>query len=217
MRTSYYYYYIPTKKFTSREIAHLLISLLVLTIAFSFAFSDFFITRNISALAYIFPIALVAVATGFLLHELMHKIVAQKYGCWAEYRAFPFGLLLALLMSIAGFVFAAPGAVYIMGSVTKKENGKISLAGPLVNMAIAATCLPFVFVIPAGYIRSLTFMVYWANSFLAFFNMLPIPPFDGSKVFRWSLGIYIVSFVAVLVLAIPGFLVLSGRLSIPPF
>ncbi|MDI6855821.1 MAG: site-2 protease family protein, partial [Candidatus Thermoplasmatota archaeon] len=91
-------------------------------------------------LSSIFPIALLAVATGFLLHELMHKLVAQKYGCWAEYRAFPFGLVLALLMSAAGFVFAAPGAVYIMGSITKKENGKISLAGPLINIVIGAVC-----------------------------------------------------------------------------
>ncbi|MDI6887047.1 MAG: site-2 protease family protein [Candidatus Thermoplasmatota archaeon] len=156
-------------------------------------------------LSSIFPIALLAVATGFLLHELMHKLVAQKYGCWAEYRAFPFGLVLALLMSAAGFVFAAPGAVYIMGSITKKENGKISLAGPLINIVIGAVCLPFVFLIPQSYILNFIVMVYWVNSFLAFFNMLPIYPLDGSKVFRWNTGIYVISFVAALVLAIPGF------------
>ncbi len=125
---------------------------------------------------------------------------------------FPFGLMLALLVSLVGFVFAAPGAVYIMGSVSSKENGKISLAGPLINIIIATLCLPFVFIfvfiIPAGYILNFVFVVYWVNSFLALFNLLPIYPLDGSKVFRWNLGIYIISFMAALALAIPRFLIL---------
>ena len=54
-----------------------------------------------------------AVMTGFLLHELAHKWMAQKYGCWAEYRGNRNGLLLALLMGAVGFLIAAPGAVMV--------------------------------------------------------------------------------------------------------
>ena len=56
-------------------------------------------------------ISVVAVGTGFFLHELGHKLVAQKYGCFAEFRAFYFMLLFAFALSFFGFVFAAPGAV----------------------------------------------------------------------------------------------------------
>jgi len=41
--------------------------------------SEFFILIVLSA---------ITVGLGFLLHELAHKYVAQKYGCWAEFRAF---------------------------------------------------------------------------------------------------------------------------------
>ena len=40
------------------------------------------------------------------------------------------------------------------------------------------------------------------NAFLAFFNLLPIPPLDGSKIVTWKLPVYVVVMaVAVLELA----------------
>ena len=49
------------------------------------------------------------------------------------------GLLFALVTAFAvGFVFVAPGAVYIHGNYIKNsENGKISLAGPATNIILA--------------------------------------------------------------------------------
>jgi len=91
-----------------REIVHLVASLLVLTIAFSYP------STGIEALA----IAAIGVGSGFLLHELAHKFTAQRYGFVADYEASPIGLLLAIGLSIftnGGFVFAAPGAVMIRG------------------------------------------------------------------------------------------------------
>ena len=35
---------------------------------------------------------LIAVGPAFLLHEIGHKIVAKRHGCWAEFRADPKGL-----------------------------------------------------------------------------------------------------------------------------
>src|SRR3989338_9073468 len=64
-----------------------------------------------------FLLAFLTVGVGFLLHELAHKLVAQHYGCFAEFRAFDFYLWMAVLMSYFGFVFAAPGAVFITGPV----------------------------------------------------------------------------------------------------
>ncbi|MEK6892261.1 MAG: metalloprotease, partial [Nanoarchaeota archaeon] len=45
-----------------------------------------------------FVIASLTVGIGFLFHELGHKIVAQRYGCFAEFRSFDKMLLLAIGM-----------------------------------------------------------------------------------------------------------------------
>ena len=54
------------------------------------------------------------------------KILAQNYGCFAEFRSYNFMLLIAVFMSFFGFIFAAPGAVIISGPIGKRRNGKIS-------------------------------------------------------------------------------------------
>ena len=79
---------------------------------------------------------------GFLLHQLAHKFVAQKYGCVAEFRAFDQMLYLAVgLAFFVGFIFAAPGAVMIRGYVDRRKNGIISIAGPAVNIMLAVIFL----------------------------------------------------------------------------
>jgi Zn-dependent protease len=136
-----------------------------------------------------FVLALLTIGIGFVLHELMHKFVSEKYGFKAEFRMWPSGLGFALVSAlVAGIVFAAPGATYIMGyNINDRENGIISIAGPLTNVAIALIFLPFLLVntgnitlIEAGYLGS------YFNFFLATFNMLPIYVLDGAKVWRWN-------------------------------
>src|SRR5688500_15287049 len=48
--------------------------------------------------------------TGFALHEIGHKITAQHFGHWSEFRFSLPGLLLTLVVSYLGFLFGAPGA-----------------------------------------------------------------------------------------------------------
>src|SRR3989344_678639 len=85
-----------------------------------------------------FFISAIAVGLGFLLHELSHKVIAQKYGLKAEFRSFDEMLFLAVIMSFFGFVIAAPGAVMIKTiKFNEKQNGRISVAGPLTNLVLA--------------------------------------------------------------------------------
>ncbi len=170
---------------SEKEIKDILKAWLAISAAFgivlSSSFSGFYLN---------FVIAALTVGIGFLLHELGHKFVAQKYGCFAEFRSFDSMLLLAIAMSFFGFVLAAPGAVMISGRINKRKNGIISAAGPLVNIALALMFLALSFAgLPSLFklVASYGFMI---NSWLALFNMLPFWLFDGSKVLGWSKTAY---------------------------
>ena len=85
----------------------------------------------------------VTVGTGFILHEMAHKLVAIYYGAKARFRMWTQGLVFMLATSFIGVLFAAPGAVYIYGKkITGKENCNISLAGPLLNTGADAWLIP---------------------------------------------------------------------------
>jgi Zn-dependent protease len=171
-------------KFTSREIRDIIISMLVIAGAFAYIFSG----RNLNIFFYLIPVTLVSVGLGFVLHELSHKFVAVHYGFYAEYRMWVQGLILALVTAYFGFVFAAPGAVYIHGEyISREENGKISLAGPMTNVILAFIFMGIAFLFPSpSLIYLMGILGFMVNSFLALFNLIPISVFDGAKVFKWN-------------------------------
>jgi Zn-dependent protease len=151
-------------------------------------------------------VSLLTVGTGFVLHELMHKFTAERYGFWAEFRMWPYGILLALVTSMVGFIFAAPGATYISGSsISSRENGIISLAGPVTNVVVGVFFLPFL-LYGQGVLRDLGSIGFSVNTFLALFNMLPILPLDGAKVFGWNKPVWGVVFLPLLALLVWNFL-----------
>lgn len=197
-------------RFSREETKHLLISLLVLTLSFSFVLSNWtmFNIANETALfllVWYMPIALLAATTAFILHELSHKVVAQRYGMWAEYRYNKQGLLFALFFSfLVGIVWAAPGAVYISGYPTNEQNGKISIAGPALNIAVAAAFLGLSLVTGSLFIYIVARVVCFINIFLAAFNMLPLQMLnlDGHKVLRWNLHVFVLTYVAIIALGI---------------
>ncbi len=171
--------------FTKAEIRDLLKAWILLSLAFAIVFNGGF-SLGTSFLVLILVASLTA-GLGFVAHELSHKIVAIRMGCVAAFRANNGMLLLALLMSFFGFVFAAPGAVVIGGIVSPKRLGLISLAGPLANIVVALLFLPLVWVVPI--VGHLGFAI---NAWLALFNMLPIRGMDGSKVLPWNKPLYFV-------------------------
>ncbi len=190
-------------RFSRTELKHILLALAVLIIAFSIAFTQGLLGVTSFPTFFIgnLLLAAIAVPTGFLLHELGHKVTAQRYGCWAEFRAWTYGLLIALLTSFLGFLFAAPGAVRIEGRMTLRQYGRVSAAGPLVNLILGGPILGLWFLllviginvpISAGMsVLRLVGFVAFVNLLLGVFNMLPFPPLDGSKVLRWDRRAYI--------------------------
>ncbi len=175
-------------------------------LAISFAFTLIFMDRGIDALGYaefyvLFPITLMTVGLGFVLHELAHRYVARSYGAYAIFKAWPTGLMIMLALAVIGspFLFAAPGAVYIYSQyISRKENGIISIAGPITNLALGLFFAMLGF-LAAPFMGSDTLSIlafdalrigFRVNIFLGLFNMLPIFPLDGSKVIAWDKAIW---------------------------
>jgi Zn-dependent protease len=197
-------------RFTGRELRDLLLAWLALGVAFAL-----FLDRRALLSALESPgaeaativltslaRALITVGVGFLLHELAHKAVAVHFDQIAEFRADYNMLGLAILAGFAGFLFAAPGAVYHQGRISERENGLIAIAGPLTNVALAAAFLPLAFL--PGFVGSVGNLGVLVNVLLAAFNMIPFGPLDGRKVIAWSKVVYVAvtALVAGLVVAV---------------
>jgi Zn-dependent protease len=189
-------------KFSKTEIIHILISMIVLTIAFSFALSPTPPLGNLSIVLGNIPIAFLAIVSAFFCHEIAHKYVGQKYGYWSEFRMFPQGLLFALFLGVfVGIVFAAPGAVQIFGRPSREESGKISIAGPLTNLIIGIF-FTLIYLISTGYLNYISLFLAYINVFLALFNLLPFGPLDGMKLYRWKPAVWLIMISGSIVLFI---------------
>lgn len=136
----------------------------------------------------------IAVVLGITVHEFMHAYAATRLGDDTARlmgrlslnpmaHLDPFGTLLIVL---AGFGYGKP--VPFNESRLRSALGVsgVALAGPFANLVLAALCaLPLRFggIDPLGgaYSVILESIVLW-NCVLAVFNLIPIPPLDGSNV-----------------------------------
>ena len=184
--------------FSKIEIRDILIAVLVLSVSFTIILSrgnpDYFSKDMVKNVATWFLISVILVVTSFMLHEMGHKFVAQRMGAWSEFRMYPLGLGLCLVMSVVGFLFAAPGAVYVAGQIDDRMNGKISIAGPAVNLVLGYASY-LLYMCTGGMMSALFLLMAHLNGFLAAFNMIPIFPLDGSKILKWNPMIYVATLV----------------------
>ena len=173
--------------FKREEIIDLFKAWLAISLAFGILYTSALAASfgQISGFFIAFSISLVTAGLGFIVHELAHKFVATKHYCIAEFKSNDIMLLLAVVMSFAGFIFAAPGYVLIKGGVNLKQNGEISFAGPASNFVLALLFLPG-FVLSSNLLQFFFFLGFFINSWLGLFNMIPFAPFDGVKILKWN-------------------------------
>lgn len=143
-----------------------------------------FVMATSSGAAVGLDLALVFAVFGcVLLHELGHALAARHYG-----------------------IRTADITLYPIGGVARMERmpdqpGReivVALAGPAVNVAIAGVLflgmLATNFVLPgslsaADVYDQFVARLFFANLFLAVFNLLPVFPMDGGRVFRALLSL----------------------------
>jgi Zn-dependent protease len=190
-----------------RELMDIVISLVVLSLGFSISMAGRGIVGGIRwdlVVAYL-PLTAFVLFFAFIGHELAHRQVARRLGYIAMYQAdytlLPLAVIFPLLF---GFVFAAPGAVVISPfrfhghGDERRDVFFISAAGPLTNIAFAAVGAALMTALQSEIWRFFAFI----NAWLAFFNLLPIPPLDGSKMIRTNpvLWLPVIAVAALLVL-----------------
>lgn len=141
-------------------------------------------------------VALVILIFSAILHEIAHGLVAERLG---DPTARLMGRLtldprkhIDPIMSIAlPLILILTGSPVIIGAAKpvpvdpfnfrdgRKDTALVSLAGPLTNILIAIIFSFVIKIFPYEIIASIVRL----NLLLAIFNLIPIPPLDGSKIF----------------------------------
>jgi len=132
--------------------------------------------------------SILAVAPAVIFHELAHKFVALSFGIPATFYASYGFLIIGVLLKLFGspFLFFVPGFV-VHPAAPPLLSALIAVVGPLTNLLIWGICVYLIknhqkynisnkWIMILGFTRKI-------NIFLFFFNMLPIPPFDGYQFF----------------------------------
>lgn len=139
-----------------------------------------------------------------IIHEVSHAFAAFALGDDSAQRAGrlsfnpkkhidPFGtvILPLILYFSAGFIYGyakpVPFNPYNFRNL-KRDSGLTALAGPASNILIAIV-LSVIFHLMGSMpvLQHVLWYVIFLNLLLAFFNLIPVPPLDGSKV----LGIFL--------------------------
>jgi Zn-dependent protease len=186
--------------FSLKELKHLAIAaLLVVGIGLSAGlYSDVFAQVDLTIALAVFTVILTA---SFFMHEIAHKVTAQRQGLWAEFRLTLWGAVLTLISLILPFKIISPGAVMVSGSARNDEIGKISLAGPATNIVLSTVLLGVAFV-PSPFSGMFLFGALFNAAWIALFNLIPMGILDGYKIFSWDKKVWALTFAASVALTV---------------
>ncbi|MFC1755285.1 AN1-type zinc finger domain-containing protein [Thermoproteota archaeon] len=180
--------------FSKIEIKHLGVGTLLVTLV-GLSLTGSLVPNFISfSLALLFSLS-------FLLHEVAHKLTAQKYGLWSEFRLIPFGVILTIASIIFPFKIIAPGTVIITGKTTTSTIGRTAFSGPLTNILLGYTLLILSITVSNLIISEILSWGTYVNAILAVFNLIPFGILDGQKIISWNIKVWAVAltFSAILI------------------
>lgn len=154
-------------------------------------------------------ISLVILVFSAILHEVAHGWVADRLGdptarLLGRLTLNPVPHIDPLMSILLPLILIFSGSPVIFGAAKpvpvdpfnlrdpKKDMALVSLAGPITNFLIAAIAAMFLKFganfIPDQFILEIIFRIVQLNLLLGIFNLIPIPPLDGSKVFALFLS-----------------------------
>lgn len=164
-----------------------LFDIVIMTLAVGFIFADMF-RSYLGDRAFWFSCLVTAPA--LIAHELAHKFVALGFGLEATFHAAYFWLILGIVLKLLrfSFIFFVPGYVSIGAGIMAVQplpSALIAFAGPLLNLVLFVVAWAM---LKQRRLKKNTFLFLQVtkqiNLFLFVFNMLPIPMFDGLKVYQ---------------------------------
>lgn len=95
--------------FERDEVEQIIISVLAISLAFTILFAGISgFVRYPKEFIVFMLVSVVTVGSGFILHEISHKLVAMHYGAYARFKMWINGLVLMIVVSLFGVLFAAP-------------------------------------------------------------------------------------------------------------
>jgi Zn-dependent protease len=130
-------------------------------------------------------------APAVVLHELAHKFVAMAFGAQAILQAPIDWYVLVIILKLLNFpLLFFVGGYVVHTPLPPLQSALVSVAGPLTNLVLYLTCMGLVRfkLVNKKYYRIISISAQ-LNLFLAIFNMIPIPGFDGYEFFRNMLSL----------------------------
>ncbi len=166
-----------------------------------------FFHTSFQSLLYILIIRLIVALTALPVHECAHAYAAMRMGDHTAERQGrltlnpfahfdPIGTTAIILF---GFGWAKPVPINPLNFNNPKKGMMLSaLAGPLSNIGLAFLSMVFYKLVPllsyigvgASFVSTLSTFFYYAmtiNISLGVFNLIPIPPLDGSRIATYFL------------------------------
>ncbi len=170
--------------------------LTTLCLAFIYSWSDWgaqAFSASVGLGNYISAVILIAIT--LFVHHAGQRMMALSLGFRAEHRIWWYGVLIGLMvvaltngkikfLAATGFIiYLLP--VHRLGAFRYGPNittmSKIALAGPIANFIFSAFIKSFEW---AGILSApISNKIFFLNITFAMWNLLPIPPLDGVKVF----------------------------------
>ena len=179
--------------FTLRE----LFDIVLMTVVVGYIFMDLFRRLPIGFDKNAFFFACMVTAPALIVHELAHKFVAISFGLQATFHAAYFWLILGLALKLLrfGFIFFVPAYVSIsaaqVAQVTPVASVLIAGAGPFLNLFLFFGAWAM---LQKKKLKKNTYIFLQVtkqiNLLLFGLNMLPVPFFDGMKVYQGLFQIF---------------------------